>query len=281
MTADAHRPELSDEAFRVLRELLERSSGFSLREELRFLADRRLGSRLEALGLADFDEYLRLLRFDARGAEELELALDALVPRETYFFRERDQLDCFSRDVLPWLARDNASTRSLRLWSAGCSTGEEAYTLAMLVEASGLFSGWHVEVYATDISRKALTTARRGEYGESSFRSTSPQELRAYFDPLTGDRHAVKARYRDMIRWGRVNLNDPAPAVPVMDAIFCRNVLIYFERPTRRRVVDRFFEVLRPGGWLLLGHSENLLNEPTRFVTHSFANDLVYRRPEP
>ncbi len=280
MPLDAVRPELSAEELRMLRDILEKTSGFNLREELKFLAERRLAPRLEALGLRDFASYLQHLKFDARGAEEVDTALYALVPRETYFFREREQLDCFASEVLPMLARENGGTRTLRLWSAGCSTGEEAYTLAMIVDASGLFRDWSVEIYATDLSRKALTIARQAEYGESAFRTTQAHELTAYFERLGDERFVVRQRYRDMVRWGRVNLIDGARSVPTMDAIFCRNVLIYFERPTRRRVVDHFYDQLRPGGWLFLGHSENLLNEPTRFLTHSFSTDLVYRRPE-
>ncbi len=277
------RLELSPSELHTLRDLLARASGFVLRDELKFIAERRLAPRLELLGLRDFAAYARYLRFDPRGPEELETAIDLLVPHETYFFREPTQLACFEEELLPLLERRNARTRALHAWSAGCSTGEEPYTLAaLMVDRPGL-AGWALEVLGTDLSRKALTAARKAEYGSMALRATTPAQRERLFEPLEGGRVRVKERYREVVRFGQLNLLDASAAavLPRFDVIFCRNVLIYFDQATRRRVVELFFERLVEGGFLLLGHSENLLHLPTRFELVQLEGDLVYRRPGP
>src|SRR3954471_12782861 len=137
MPFDEVRPQLMPEEFRLLKELLLDACGLQLRDDLKYVVERRLWPRLEALSLRDYGEYYRYLRSDARAKEEVELAIELLVPHETYFFREPTQLDSFSRELLPMLSKQNGATRRLRLWSAGCSSGEEPYTLSMLIAESG------------------------------------------------------------------------------------------------------------------------------------------------
>ncbi len=280
---DDARPELTGEALHLLRDLFAQRSGFVLRDDLKFVAERRLATRLELLGLRDFLSYHRYLRFDARGNDELETAIDLLIPHETYFFREPAQLECFVKEVIPLLEVSNGRNRSLRLWSAGCASGEEPYTLAMLtLDAPGL-EGWEVDILGTDLSRKALATARHAEYGPAGLRTTTPSQRARFFAPSDQGRLKVLPRYRSPVRFGQLNLLDRAGAamLPQVDVIFCRNVLIYFDAETRRRVVDIFFERLRPGGMLLLGHSENLLSAGTPFELLQLRGDLVYRKPQP
>lgn len=277
------RQELDAEALHTLRDIFQAACGFVLREDLKFIAERRLTPRLELLGLRDFAAYGRFLRFDPKGKEELETAIDLLVPHETYFFREPVQLACFEAEVLPLLERRNAGLRSLKVWSAGCATGEEPYTLATLLADRPSLAGWSLEVLGTDLSRKALTTARRAEYGAMALRATSPEQQARCFDALDGGRVRVKERYRELVHFGQLNLLEASAAamLPRFDAVFCRNVLIYFDQPTRRRVVELFYERLVAGGFLLLGHSENLLHLSTRFELVQLEGDLVYRRPGP
>ncbi len=278
---DEPRPELTGEALHLLRDLFAQRSGFYLRNDLKFVAERRLAARLEMLGLRDFLSYHRYLRFDPRGGEELEIAIDLLIPHETYFFREPAQLGCFVKEIVPMLEKSNASSRSLRLWSAGCASGEEPYTLSMLaLDAPGL-EGWEIDVLGTDLSRKALATARHAEYGPAGLRATTPAQRARFFEPAEQGRLRVLPRYRAPVRFGQLNLLDAAGAalLPSLDVIFCRNVLIYFDTETRRKVIDIFFNRLRPGGLLLLGHSENLLSSGTAFELLQLEGDLVYRRP--
>ncbi len=182
----------------------------------------------------------------------------------------------------PLLQQRNAATRRLRIWSAGCSTGEEAYTVAMLLKESRLFDDWDVEVYGTDISRRVLATARRAEYGPSSLRVAPPDMVSRYFVQLG----ANKVRVRDDVRaWVSFGHAQPAgrgvvQLVPRMDVVFCRNVMIYFDIPARQPVLQVFSEQLVPGGYLMLGHSENLLNLGADFELVHLRGDLVYRKPE-
>ncbi len=274
---------MSAEELHLLRDIFSRASGFMLRAELKFIAERRLASRLELLALRDFAAYARYLRFDARGADELETAIDLLVPHETYFFREPVQLRCFEEELIPMLEKKNERSRGLHVWSAGCSTGEEAYTLAMLLDARASLAGWNLDILGTDLSRKALTAARKAEYGTMALRATTLEQRAKYFEPLDGGRVKVRQRFRDPVRFGQMNLLDAGAAslLPRFDVIFCRNVLIYFDQPTRRQVVELFFDRLNDGGYLLLGHSENLLHLSTRFELVQLEGDLVYRRPGP
>lgn len=272
--------EMTPEQLRLLRDVLQQACGFVLRDDLKFVAERRLAPRLEALGLRDFGTYQRYLRFDPRRKEELELAIDLLLPRETYFFREPSQLTTFVDEVVPRLVQD-AVGRTLHVWSAGCSSGEEPYTLSMLTGDHPLLEGWDVDILGTDLSQKALAAARHAEYGPSALRATSEAQRQKYFEPAEHGRVRVKQGFRDRVRFGWLNLIDAEGArlLPMMDVIFCRNVLIYFDTETRRRVVQLFSERLRDGGYLLLGHSENLFSLSTRFELVQLSGDLVYRKP--
>ncbi len=271
---------MSEEEFRLLRELVHGHCGILFRDDTRYLLERRLAPRLQALGLATFREYHRFLRYDPGRAAELDEAVDVLTTNETYFYREPLQLAAFSREVLPDLARALARQRRLRILSAGCSTGEEAYTLAVLVRESRLFEGWDVEVVGVDISRRCLAAASAGAYGEHAFRSPEAEHMRRWFR-LRGGKWVIDDAIRSMVRFVRGNLLDPGAlaSTPRLDAIFCRNVMIYFDLGARRRVLDRFHEALRGGGWLLLGHSESLLNVTADFEIVHLTRDLVYRKP--
>lgn len=277
------RPEMSPEEFHLLRDHVYAHCGILVREDMKFVMERRLWPRLVALGLPDFGSYYRYLRYDAQRRAELEAAVEALTTHETYFFREPVQLRAFSEELLPLLQRRNAASRRLRIWSAGCSTGEEAYTLAMLLQESYLFEGWDVEVYGTDISRRVIAQARRAEYGPSALRATSPEQQARFFVPLGGNKVRVRDDVRAWVSFGHLNLLDDEAVrlVPRMDVIFCRNVMIYFDAPARKRLVALLRETLVPGGYLLLGHSENLLSLSADFELVHLRGDLVYRKPEP
>ncbi|MDY7229944.1 CheR family methyltransferase [Hyalangium rubrum] len=273
---------MSAEEFRLLRDHVYAHCGILIREDMKFVMERRLWPRLEALGLPNFAAYHRFLRYDTRRNAELDSAVEALTTHETYFFREPVQLKAFTEEVLPLLQQRNAGTRRLRIWSAGCSTGEEAYTIAMLLKESRLFEGWEVEIYGTDISRRVLTTARKAEYGPSSLRATPPEMLSRYFISLGASKVRVRDDIRAWVSFGHLNLLDAESCllVPRADVVFCRNVMIYFDVPARQRVLQVFSDKLVPGGYLMLGHSENLLNLGAAFELVHLRGDLVYRKPE-
>jgi chemotaxis protein methyltransferase CheR len=273
-------PLLTAEDFRLLRDLLAQRTGLTFSPESRPTVERRLRERLAIVGVASFAEYTQFLRFNARAATEWDEAIDLLTTNETYFFREDYQLRSFASEVLPMLQSQAQSRRRLTLWSAGCSTGEEAYTIAMLVLQSGLFDGWDIKVFGSDISKRCIATARKAVYGPSSFRSTTADAKKAFFlEQREG--FQVVDRVRALCHFGSMNLLDEERArlLGRIDAIFCRNVLIYFDAHARRRTIDMFHDRLYPGGVLLLGHSESLLNVTTAFELLHLREDLVYRKP--
>jgi len=167
--------------FRLLRDLVNAQAGLQFDDDALILFDRRLSERLTALHLSGFDEYYKYLRFNVRGPAELEEVLERVTTNETYFFRQEYQLRAFKNEILPRLYEANASRRRLAIWSAGCSTGEEAYTLAILVHESGLFEGWDLRVIGSDICKQNVAFARRGVYRAGAFRTTPIEYRRSYF----------------------------------------------------------------------------------------------------
>jgi chemotaxis protein methyltransferase CheR len=277
----ADGPRLRLEEFRLLRDLVNERSGIHFEDGSLYAFERRLRDRLRALGMSDFTAYHHYLRWSDPAGTEMDETIDALVTNETYFFREEYQLRAFRRDVLPDLkARAEAQGRKrLVLWSAGCSTGEEVYTLAILVLRSGLFEGWDVRVFGNDVSKRVLAVARRGLYPSHSFRAM-PAEYAEYFvDEPDGRR--VHPRVRALCQFGQLNLldRDRTSLLGRVDAIFCRNVLIYFDTESRKRVIETFYERLQPGGYLMLGHSESLLHLSTAFELAHLSSDMVYKKP--
>ena len=266
--------------FRLLRDLVNSHAGLHFDDDALILFDRRLADRLSALQLSGYDEYYKYLRFNPRGPAELEEVLERVTTNETYFFRQEYQLRAFKNEVLPRLQAANLNRGRLAVWSAGCSTGEEAYTLAMLIHESGLFDGWEVRVIGSDICKANVAYARRGIYRGGAFRTTPLEYRRSYFIEESDGFH-VAEKIRKMCYFGQLNLMDlnKAGIVGRVDAVFCRNVLIYLDVRSRRKVIDCLYERLVPGGMLLLGHSESLLNVTTAFELVHLSEDLVYRKP--
>lgn len=277
---------LEADEFRLLRDLVNERTGLWFGPESRSVMERRLRERLTALSLSSFGEYHQLLRSTDRGRQELDEALDLVTINETYFFREEYQLRALKNELLPALFRPGEgedprlSRDRLSIWSAGCSTGEEPYSIAMTVLDAGVPSSCEVRIFGSDISRRCVAAARRGVYGPSSFRATSAEVRRRWFHERPDGSH-VADTVRALCHFGHLNLLDAARAAVVgrVDIIFCRNVLIYFDDVSRRRVIDMFYDRLLPGGFLLLGHSESLLNVSTAFELVHLKEDLVYRKP--
>ncbi|MGH7271329.1 MAG: CheR family methyltransferase [Polyangiaceae bacterium] len=266
--------------FRLLRDLFAARTGLQFGPEARFTVERRLRERLMVLKLTSFAEYHHYLRFGARAVDEWDEAVDLLTNNETYFFREERQLRAFKDEIVPMLATLAKTRWRISVWSAGCSTGEEAYSVAILLKQSGAFPGWNVRVYGTDISRRCVTAARRGAYTEQSFRTTRDDVRRAYFHAGPGGWH-VNDDVKQTCHFGQMNLLDESRSrvFGQADAIFCRNVLIYFDPGARKAAIELLYERLNPGGVLLLGHSESLLNVSTAFELLHLKEDLVYRKP--
>jgi chemotaxis protein methyltransferase CheR len=280
LSLEPRGPRLTEDEFRLLREEIEQHCGIWFRDDLGYLLERRLAPRLEVLGLPDYTAYHRFLRFDPNRLAEFEAVVDVLTTNETYFWREPQQLKAFEREVLPMLAAGLEGTRRLRILSAGCSTGEEAYTIAAIVRDSGRFAGWDVEVVGVDIARRVVDAARAGAYRDHAFRSPDSERMRRWFR-FRGGRWLVDEEIRRLVRFEQANLVDPGAlaALGRFDAVFCRNVMIYFDVPARQRVLRTFHRALREGGFLLLGHAESLLNASADFELCHLEEELVYRKP--
>lgn len=269
--------QLGEIEFSALRRVLRHEAGLNFDEQGRFLVERRLGERIAELGLRGFGVYVRELETNA---EELEYALEALTTKETYFFRQEYQLSAFVTEVVPNLVRASGEYRRLTVWSAGCASGEEAYTLAILLLECPLLAGWNIQIVGTDLCRSNIEQARRGIYRAGAFRVTPEDKLSEYFE-RSGLTYSVRPHIKKMCHFSQVNLVRPAEVRSVgrVDAIFCRNVLIYFDEEVRRHVTELLYERLMPGGYLFLGHTESLLNARTRFETVHLSSDLTYKRP--
>jgi chemotaxis protein methyltransferase CheR len=273
---------MSDEEFRLLRDFVYQHCGLHFCENSKYLLQKRLGKRLQHHQIKSFKDYYYLLRYSREKDQELSEVVDTLTINETYFFREDFQLKTFTQEILPEVraAKENEGHRRLRIWSAGCSTGEEPYTIAMLLLDNPAFEGWDIEIIGTDISQRVLQIARKGLYGEASFRATEKDYRMRFFTESDG-KLRICDEVRNLVTISHLNLFD-APRVALlgtMDAIFCRNVIIYFDLNAKKRVVDTFFQRLKPEGFLLLGHSESLMNISNAFLLRHFTHDMVYQRP--
>jgi chemotaxis protein methyltransferase CheR len=274
------RVQMTEEEARLVQEIIHEYCGLSHGLDSTFFLERRLGPRLDALGLSSYREYYHYLRYDPNGGRELEDLVERITTHETYLFREDYQLEAFREEIMPELARRLQRRKRLLVWSAGCSTGEEVYTIAILLRESKLFDDWLVRVVGSDISRQVVAQARRGCYGLSSFRTTNPHFQSKYFREQEGKFH-VRDDIRAMCSFGQLNLlsTERFDVLGRCDVIFCRNVLMYLSGDARHRIVEAFYDTLNPGGYLLLGHSESLLNVTTRFDLVHLSRDLVYRKP--
>jgi chemotaxis protein methyltransferase CheR len=270
---------LSPDVFRLLRDLIREYCGIFFDDASRFLLERRLSRRVKAQHLSDFRDYYRFLLYDRRREEELTAIVDLLTVNETYFFREQNQLKAFSDEILPGL-RETKRDRKLRIWSAGCSTGEEPYTIAMLILEEGGLGGWDIEIVGSDINQRVLGVARKGIYRRNSFRNSEPALVEKYFREEDGA-FVICDRAREHVSFCSLNLLDPLKVhyLGKMDVIFCRNVLIYFDGDARKRVVGNFYDRLNDGGYLLLGHAESLMNISTSFLLTHLKHDMVYQKP--
>ncbi len=265
--------ELSEKQFRKISQLIYNLCGINLKDGKQALVRARLMKRLRALKLDSFDEYMKYLDGD-QGTQELSYLIDVMTTNKTSFFREPEHFKFLCDHVLPKLR----SSR-LRFWTAACSSGEEPFSLAMLLkEHLPNADTRDVKILATDISMKMLEKARNGVYSEELVRDVPSRFSKKYFDKFSQNSinyYRVKDNVKAMVRLGWLNLMDPWPMKGPFHVIFCRNVMIYFDRPTQQRLINRLWELLDSGGYLFVGHSEGL-----SAVSHKFryVRPAVYKK---
>lgn len=270
---------LSDEMFRLIRDILYDAAGVYYDENSKYVIESRLQNTLQKRQFNSFQDYYHFLKYDREKIKELEHLIDLMTVHETYFFREERQLRAFSDEILPALYDQRRQSKSpgMKIWSAGCSTGEEAYTLSILILEKKIFDDWKVEILASDISHPVLQSARAGYYKGASFRSIDPYFLIKYFQ-REGDGYRIMDRAKAPITFMAMNLARPETwkFMNGIDVIFCRNVIIYFSKDVKRKTIGGFHRSLSDGGYLILGHSESLIDLSTDYALRHLKNDIVY-----
>jgi chemotaxis protein methyltransferase CheR len=269
--------KLTESELDEIRMLIEQRSAILFDSSRERFFSTRIREHLEEKYLSSGTELLR----EVRGSSiEYEALLERLLTQETSFFRYPAVYEALEKRILPEIQERKfwQSPRALRIWSAGCSTGEEPYSIAITVsEALKFPEAWEIEILATDISRRALRHAERGAYSKRSLGEVSLHQVEAYFS-ATKHGYQVRPRIRRMISFAQMNMVDTF-YVGKLDCIFCMNVLMYFSEERRLSILRRFYDALEPGGYFFLGHSETLSNAPMKFESIVLGDCLIYRKP--
>ena len=268
---------LTDHELSEIRMLIEERTGIHFDESRERFLSTRVREHMHERGYTRVSELLRAVR---KTNVEYDSLLERMLRQETSFFRYPAVFEAFEKRVLPEIhvSKFWKNPRTLRVWSAGCSTGEEPYSIAITIADSLSFAdAWNVEILATDVGKLALKNAEKGIYSGRSLGSVNEKQLAAHFTKLENKFH-VKPRLKKMISFAPMNLAAPV-YVGRMDLIFCMNVLIYFTEERRRALVQRFYEALEPGGYLFLGHSESISKMPVKFQAIVLGDCILYRKP--
>lgn len=274
--------DINDKEFGLFQRLIYNESGINLTPAKKELLKSRLMKRLRERSLDSFKEYYEYVTKKDTTGEELVSMLDCISTNLTEFFRESAHFDFLSEKVLPDLFANKRKIREkkIRIWCAGCSTGEEPYSISiMLSECIEQFSGWDTKILATDLSTRVLKKATQGIYEKERLRGVPLQMLNTYFkngEHTLKNCYQIKDSLRDMIVFRRLNLTDEIfPFKGHFDFIFCRNVMIYFDKQTQSKLVSKFYKHLAPDGYLFLGHSESLAGTETRF---RYVRPTIYQK---
>ncbi|WP_310466983.1 protein-glutamate O-methyltransferase CheR [Sphingomonas sp.] len=272
--------QVSDSSSRILAGLLEARTGQQLTLSRRWRIETALSSLLRARGIATLDELITILVMGSEPGLSSEV-VEALLNNETYFFRDRAPFDLIARHALPVLAERRKAAKRIRIWSAGCSTGQEAYSLAMLfAEDAAAWRGWTIDILGTDVSGAAIDRARSGSYTQFEVqRGLGIQQTIRWFEE-TGDAWRAVEAVRRPVRFQVHNLLEPPPHPGDFDIVLCRNVLLYLCAEKKALAFDRLASAMAPDGWLMLGAGETVIGQTDRLVSDSAARGF-YRLSDP
>lgn len=266
---------ITDNEFKKLASYIKINFGIHLKEEKRSFLTGRLSGLLIRKNFNSFSEYLNYLVLDSTGEAAFEL-INKITTNHTYFMREADHFCCFKDEVLPYLSK-TVRDKDLRVWSAGCSTGEEPYTLAMLMfDFFGSDKSlWNTKILATDISDKVLEVARNGVYKKNEIESLPALWRLNYFNKIDKESFKIADKIKDEVIFRRFNLIDAFPFRRKFHVIFCRNVMIYFDEETKYGLIEKFYDMMENGSFLFIGHSEAINREKSKF---KYVMPAVYRK---
>lgn len=273
--------KIADEEFTQLRDFIYQQSGIHISENRKYLVENRLSNRVKDLNLKSFGEYYYYLRFDADKKNELSRLFEAITTNETSFYRNPPQLQVFQDVILKKVLDDlrNGGQRKLRVWSAGCSTGEEPYTLAIMLHEvlRTEISHWDIKINALDLSEAVLISARRGIYSDYALRTAPKTIVDKYFSNRNGQ-FEVKGECKKLVHFMQGNLSDRfgLKRIERSHIVFCRNVIIYFDDEMKKQVIESFYDNLLPKGYLFIGHSESLHNISRSFKPEYYPGAIVY-----
>ncbi len=269
--------ELTKQEFEAVCKITYDECGINLKEGKESLVQSRLAKRLRKLGLGSVTAYLKYIETDA-SKRELNAMIDSLTTNKTFFFRESRHFDFLREEIVPGLSRGNGP---IRIWSAGCSSGEEPYSVAIALSEQIRDAAARVKILSTDLSPTVLDKGRKGRYHQTEVGDVPANLLSKYFVELQekSERYfVVKPQIRSMLAFAQLNLLDRWPMQGPFDLILCRNVMIYFDQETRLKIVPRFRDLLRPGGHLFIGHSESI---PRSLAGIEYVSPAIYARAEP
>ena len=272
--------EITENEFQRLVKYMYDNFGINLSAK-KVLVQGRLGNMLNDRGFKNYNEYLDAVMADKSGAEVTTI-LNKLTTNHTFFMREPEHYTFLKDTILPYMTQTCKNDHVLRIWSAACSSGEECYTTAMLMDQ---FFGsdkakWDTRILATDISQDVIGKAKRGVYSEEGMKGLSKEWKARYFNDLGGGKYEICQAIKDEVIFKTFNLMDPMPdkyRKKPFDLIFCRNVMIYFDAPTKQALVNRFYDVVKPGGYFFIGHAESVNRNDTKF---EYIQPAIYRHPE-
>lgn len=264
-----------------MRKIVYDRSGIWFQDSKKYVLESRLSRRLEELEIDNFDQYIMFLTAGPYQTDEFQEMFNRITINETSFFRNDPQLSAFENHILPKLLEARKSSKRLRIWSAACSSGEEPYTLAIILHrALGVrLMDWRIEILGTDISEKVLNTAMSGVYNHYAVRSVNPMVLKRYFKQ-EGPKYTLDPEVQQMVSFEKLNLKDrwAAKKFGSFDVIFCRNVMIYFDDDMRNQCATTFFDQLEPDGTLFIGHSETLRNLDAQFHPVPLSQAFAYQK---
>jgi chemotaxis protein methyltransferase CheR len=276
-------PVMSEVTFKALREFIYTLTGIYFQDNKKYLLESRISKRLQALRLAQYEDYLQFIKFGVRKDDEKKFLYDAITINETYFFRNEPQFEIFEKTLVPDLVKFKASTprAKIRIWSSASSSGEEAHTLAMifLEKIKPKYPLLEFEVVGTDISPSILDIAKKGVYREYSVRNMPKLYLEKYFHTEDG-RFIVNDNVRKLVRFDHMNLFDQQRmrGMSNFDIVFCCNVLIYFDAKSKIQVVSQLYDSLNRGGYLFIGYAESLHGISSAFKIMNYPKAIVYKK---